>query len=68
MMAKKLIVQNPRNIPAGVQILSSPDGTEHWYEGDTFTAPTKAPAKWPNLLGDVIGWTKDGYLKEVSDG
>ena len=68
MAAKEYEVLNPRGIPAGVMILSSPDGTKDWYEGDIFTLPTKAPAKWPNLLDDATEWFESGFLIEVSDG
>lgn len=54
--AKRYIVGNPRNIPAGRHILSNADRSKRWYEGDAYD-------------GEVEDWlVKRGFLVEVTDG
>jgi hypothetical protein len=62
---KEYLVQNPRGIPKGSNILrfqpdkESPDPGEMWFEGDNFTKPK---AMKPET---VKVWVDRGFLKEV---
>lgn len=55
--AKKYRVLNPKNIPAGIPLLSWRDF--NWFEGDTFTCPEGM---------NIERVLAQGYVQEITGG